>query len=71
MSTQYAVASGLKGFRSSTLRVKVTRQEGQYTWVVTADLLDTGTPLVLDTAQVTPEASETVLIHRTGLVAFA
>lgn len=71
MSTQYAVASGLKGFRSSTLRVKITRQEGQYTWVVTADLLDAGTPLVLDIAQVTPEVSETVLIHRTGLVAFA
>lgn len=71
MSTQYAVASGLKGFRSSTLRVKITRQEGQYTWVVTADLLDAGTPLVLDTVQVTPEVSETVLTHRSGLVAFA
>ena len=71
MSTRYAVASGLKGFRSSTLRVKITRQDGPYTWVVTADLLDAGTPLVLDTAQITPEVSETALIHRAGLVAFA
>jgi len=71
MSSQYAVASGLIGFRSSTLRVKVTRQEGPYTWIVTADLLDAGTPLVLDTAQVTPEVPETVLMHKAGMVAFA
>lgn len=71
MSTQYAVASGLKGFMVSDLRVRITRQEGPYTWVVTADLLDAGTPLVLDTAQVTPEQPETVLVHKSGLVAFA
>jgi hypothetical protein len=67
--TTYAVASGLIGFRSSTLRVIVTRREGSYVWVRTADLLDAGTALVLDASQVKNEEPETVLYHREGLVA--
>jgi hypothetical protein len=48
----YGLASGLVGFRSSDLRVKVTRIDGNYIFVVTADLLDAGTALVLDAGQV-------------------
>jgi hypothetical protein len=66
----YGIATKLRGFQSESLRVKVTREEGKYTWVTTADLLDAGTHLVLDTSQVTPEEPETVLIHKEGLVAF-
>lgn len=69
--TTYAVAHNLKGFRSTTLRVKVVRAEGSYRWVVTADMLDAGTSLVLDANQVVDEAPETVQIHRNGFVAFA
>ena len=66
----YALASGLVGFRSSTLRVRVTREEGPYVWVVTADLMDAGTPLTLDAAQVVREAPVVVERHRDGLVTF-
>jgi hypothetical protein len=67
----YGIASGLRGFASSTLRVRITRTQGSYVWVVTADLLDAGTPLTLDASQVTAEEPETVPMHRNGLVAFA
>jgi hypothetical protein len=69
----YAIATGLVGFRSSELRVKVTRAEGEYVWVVTADLQDAGTFLVLSASQVEaePQATAEVLSHKTGLVAFA
>ena len=66
----FAVARNLRGFRSTTLRVKVTRSEGNYRWVVTADLLDAGTALVLDASQVEAEEPEMVQIHKNGLVAF-
>ena len=36
----YAIATGLRGFRSDSLRVRITRQEPDYVWVITADLLD-------------------------------
>jgi|GEM_PF-3994485 len=48
----YALASNLIGFSSSTLRVKVTRTDRHYAWVMTADLQDAGTWLVLDISQV-------------------
>lgn len=70
-SSFYAIASGLVGFKSDTLRVKVIRSEGDYRWVVTADLQDAGTKLVLDASQVKPEEPETVLMHKNGLVCFA
>ena len=66
----YATASKLVGFRSDTLRVKVLRSEGNYRWVVTADLLDAGTQLVLDASQVKSEKSEITLRHKNGLVVF-
>jgi hypothetical protein len=67
----HAIAHNLRGFRSSTLRVFVTRVEGAYVWVRTADLIDAGTPLVLDAAQVEPEQPVTVERHADGLVWFA
>lgn len=48
----YALASNLIGFKRDTLRVKVVRSEGNYRWIVTADLSDAGTHLVLDSSQV-------------------
>lgn len=51
----YALASGMVGFRSSTLRVRVTDRRDGCVWVITADLLDAGTRLVLNPSQVTPE----------------
>jgi hypothetical protein len=68
--TRYATAHNLVGFASTTLRVKITRTSGDYVWVTTADLLDTGTALVLDTAQIEGEQPEAVIIHKNGLVAF-
>ena len=50
----YALASGLVGFPSSSLRVRVVRTDARYVWVVTADLLDAGTPLTLNAGQVAP-----------------
>jgi hypothetical protein len=66
----YALATGLVGFSSDTLRVRVVRQEGAYVWVRTADLRDAGTPLTLDAAQVTPLAdyADEGVRHRSGLV---
>lgn len=48
----YFFATNLVGFRSTTLRVRVTERRAGYVWVVTADLLDAGTKLVLADAQV-------------------
>jgi hypothetical protein len=69
---QYAVAHRLIGFRSSSLRVRIVEQlsNGDFN-VVTADLLDAGTPLTLSASQVEGEALVTVTRHRDGLVAFA
>lgn len=51
----YALANNLRGFASSTLRVRVTRTDATSgnVWVTTADLLDAGTALVVTRAQVT------------------
>lgn len=68
----YAIATGLIGFRSSTLRVRIVEHlRYGYVNVVTADLLDAGTPLTLDAMQVAPVAESEVVRHRDGLVAFA
>lgn len=67
----YAIASGLVGFRSSSLRVRVERTQGDYAWVRTADLLDAGTPLVLNASQLEPQSSGEVVRHKSGLVALA
>lgn len=70
--TGYALASDLKGFASSTLRVRVTRREGDYVWIITADLRDAGTRLVLRASQVVGEEPEQGLLrHQTGLVFLA
>ena len=50
--TSYFFATDLVGFRSSTLRVRLVERRDGYAWVVTADLLDAGTPLVLADRQV-------------------
>lgn len=67
----YAVAHNLIGFKSSSLRVKVTRIDGDNYFVTTADLLDAGTRLVLAGDQIAPEEPETVLTYKTGLVSFS
>lgn len=66
----YAVASGLKGFRSSSLRIRVERDLGDVVIARTADLLDAGTSLALDKAQIEPEGADTVMVHGYGLVDF-
>lgn len=48
----YFFATDLVGFRSSTLRVRVTERRAGYVWCITADLLDAGTRLVLGDDQV-------------------
>lgn len=67
----YALATRLVGFRADSLRVRIVRTEGSNVWVRTADLLDSGTPLVLDASQIEPEATGDVLRHHDGLVVFA
>jgi hypothetical protein len=72
--SRYFLATGLVGFRSSTLRVRETERRDGYSWVVTADLLDAGTKLVLDESQVVTPADEPVVAgfrHRDGLVTLA
>jgi hypothetical protein len=56
----YALATDLKGFPVSTLRVRVERIEAAIGLVMvrTASLVDAGTLLVLEASQVTP-----ILIH--------
>ncbi len=68
-TTKYGIARNLIGFRSSSLRVRIEREEMGYVWVRTADLLDAGTCLVLDAAQVEVETEyETVLRHKDALI---
>lgn len=69
----YALAQGLLGFSRSSLRVRVTRRELGYVWVVTADLCDAGTALVLDDHQVVdlPETVPAGVAHRAALVTMA
>jgi hypothetical protein len=67
----YAIASGLRGFRTSELRVRVREIRDGVAFVVTADLADSGTMLVLDPAQLRVEPQTTTVVsHRTGLVTF-
>jgi hypothetical protein len=65
----YAVAHGLKGFGTDSLRVRVTRIDvaSNNVWVVTADLRDAGTPLTLDGSQIEPETQGETLRHVSGL----
>lgn len=70
---EYVLAT-VVGFRSSALRCKVERvdERSGNIWVRTADLLDSGTPLVLDLDKVQPEPqASTGLRHRDGLVVIA
>ena len=69
---EYAIAKNLRGFRSSTLRVRVLERRAGHVWVRTADLLDAGTPLVLREENVEPEpgADVAAVRHPAGLVAF-
>ncbi len=49
----------------------MTRIDGDYVFVRTADLLDAGTSLVLDKSQIVPERGSEALRHKGGLVYFA
>lgn len=68
----YALANNLIGFKSSTLRVIVTREELGNVWVTTADLLDAGTQLVIDASQIEAIPSEMVdvMSHKNGMIEF-
>lgn len=65
----YAIAS-VVGFRSSTLRVRIVRDVADCYEVVTCDLLDSGTHLMLSKSKVTVETPSTVLVHKDGFVGF-
>lgn len=67
---RYAIASGLRGFSSSSLRVFVERETEHYAWVITADLRDAGTRLVLDADKLIPieEPAPTGYRHASGLI---
>lgn len=70
---EYAIATGLRGFCDTELRVLVTRRDetAGLVWVRTADLRDSGTPLVLNADQLRPEQSVTTLVaHPAGLLWF-
>lgn len=67
----FALATSLIGFRTSTLRVRVIDRRDGCVWVITADLIDVGTRLVLDPSQVEelPDyVTEVTYRHKDGLV---
>ena len=68
----YAIASGLVGFSSDSLRVRVERVEGEYVFVRTADLRETaGIPLCLSADQIRYESDADQVVgwrHKDGLV---
>ncbi len=64
----YAIAHPVFGFRSSSLRVRVLRDMGTCCEVITADLSDAGTRLVLDKSKLSPEADVSGLYYPGGLV---
>lgn len=69
---EYGIANNLVGFVHSSLRVRIERRDGDNVWVRTADLLDSGTPLVLSAHQVVSEApAQEAVRHKSGLVTFA
>jgi len=53
---------------AATEAVRVTEMRDGYAWVVTADLLDAGTPLTLNASQIEPLTAESGWVHKTGLV---
>jgi hypothetical protein len=64
-----ALAHNLRGFRATTLRVIVEEARDGHVWVRTADLLDAGTALVLNAAQVTPiDEPAPAVRHTNGLI---
>jgi len=69
---RYALASGLRGFGSDTLRVRVLDEKDGYVWVVTADLRSSGVALTLNANQVKPLPDDGVMARpwAVGLVAF-
>ena len=72
----YAVAYGVKGFRSAHIRVRLverlTTQAVDLVNVVTASLADAGTPLTLNFAQCEVEHDMwEAEAHKDGLVVFA
>ncbi len=71
-SAMYAIASNLVGLPSSTLRVRIVRDVADCYEVVTADLLDAGTRLMLSKSKVALEGAptSTLLSHKDGLVGF-
>ena len=69
----YALASGLIGFPSTSLRVRVVEVHNtEAVTVRTTDLQDAGTVLNLKASQLTPEADlvPQMVRHTTGLVFF-
>ena len=68
----YYLASGLKGFPSSTLRVKLVEMKPGLAIVRTASLLDAGTLLCLDPSQLEPETDEREVgvRHKDGFIIF-
>jgi hypothetical protein len=68
----YALAQ-VVGFRLPQIRVRILNERGGGYDVVTADLVDAGTPLWLSKEKVTPvEETEVVEVsyHKDGLVCF-
>lgn len=68
----YAIANNLKGFGSlfTSLRVRVKEIRNGNAFVVTADLHDAGTHLVINPSQLSTIESEVRLQHRNGLAVF-
>ena len=68
----YAIANNLVGFGSlfTSLRVRVKEIRDGNAFVITADLHDAGTHLVIDPSQLSFPENESVYQHRNGLVIF-
>ena len=70
----YALAKNLRGFRSTTLRVRVLAEHsGGQVSIITADLLDAGTRLTLDATQLSSldeSTTSSTIRYKTGLVTF-
>lgn len=67
MVGSYVVAE-VRGFSTSTLRCLVTRVSGSQVFVLTADIADVGTPIVVDADKVRPMSDEAAMVHKHGLV---
>jgi len=66
----YAIAYGVVGFLSTSIRVRVIEQRDGYAWVVTASVLDAGTPLTLNSSQIEMEWEweDDAVVHADGLI---